>query len=219
MGHVGSSSQTRVEHGPPALGAWTLSHWTTRESPVFFRTTGEMLTPGPQVLIDEGVTGHLTLAHSHLPPLFPHSPALCKFGAGHFSQHPYPHNPKKYLMVEMTPVHVEGCASALSPPLATPSPLPVPPAVGIVPLHCPPWQSGGLGRAVSLSHACHLCEAPQPTVPVDLSATGCWALARFVAAAGKYLPPGAGPSAPQGHSGLVPLSSCPAGVVWLLRWG
>ena len=27
-----------------------------------------MLTPGPQVLIDEGVTGHLTLAHSPLPP-------------------------------------------------------------------------------------------------------------------------------------------------------
>ena len=105
---MGSSSQTRIEYGPPALGAWTLSHWTTRESPVFFRTTGEMLTPGPQALIDEGVTGHLTLAHSHLPPLFPHSPALCKFSAGHFSQHPYPHNPKKYLMAETTPVHGDG---------------------------------------------------------------------------------------------------------------
>lgn len=38
-----------------------LSHWTTRESPVFFRTMGATMTPGPQVLIDEGVTGHLTL--------------------------------------------------------------------------------------------------------------------------------------------------------------
>ena len=31
--HVGSSSLTRIEPGPPALGARTLRHWTTREVP------------------------------------------------------------------------------------------------------------------------------------------------------------------------------------------
>ena len=31
--HVGSSSLTSVEPGPPALGAQSLSHWTTGEVP------------------------------------------------------------------------------------------------------------------------------------------------------------------------------------------
>ena len=31
MGHVESSSTLRITPGPPALGAWSLSHWTTRE--------------------------------------------------------------------------------------------------------------------------------------------------------------------------------------------
>ena len=31
--HMGSSSLTRNQTGPPALGAWSLSHWTTREVP------------------------------------------------------------------------------------------------------------------------------------------------------------------------------------------
>ena len=31
--HVGSSSPTGIEPRPPALGAWSLSHWTTREVP------------------------------------------------------------------------------------------------------------------------------------------------------------------------------------------
>ena len=34
MGHVGSSSPTQASKpGPAALGAWSLSHWTTREAP------------------------------------------------------------------------------------------------------------------------------------------------------------------------------------------
>ena len=31
--HVGSSSLTRHQTHAPALGAWSLSHWTTREVP------------------------------------------------------------------------------------------------------------------------------------------------------------------------------------------
>ena len=69
-------------------------------------------------------------------------------------------------------------------PPAAPSPPPVPTAAGSVLLPCPPRQSqggtrcwrgpggGGLGRAVGLSQACHLCEAPRPTCPASLSATG-----------------------------------------------
>ena len=29
--HMGSSSMTREQTGAPALGAWSLSHWTTRK--------------------------------------------------------------------------------------------------------------------------------------------------------------------------------------------
>ena len=32
--HVGSNSPPGIEPGPPALGAWSLTHWTTREVPV-----------------------------------------------------------------------------------------------------------------------------------------------------------------------------------------
>jgi len=30
---MGFSSPPGMEHGPPALGVWNLSHWTTREVP------------------------------------------------------------------------------------------------------------------------------------------------------------------------------------------
>ena len=33
---VGSSSLARMEPRPPALGAWSLSHWTTRNIPAFW---------------------------------------------------------------------------------------------------------------------------------------------------------------------------------------
>ena len=32
--HVGSSSPTRNRTQPPSLGAWSLTHWTTREVPI-----------------------------------------------------------------------------------------------------------------------------------------------------------------------------------------
>ena len=32
--HAGSSSPPAIEPGPPALGAWSLTHWTTREVPL-----------------------------------------------------------------------------------------------------------------------------------------------------------------------------------------
>ena len=32
--HVGSTSMTRAQTRPSALGAWSLSHWTTRELPI-----------------------------------------------------------------------------------------------------------------------------------------------------------------------------------------
>ena len=40
--HVGSSSLTRDRTWAPALGAWSLSHWTTRQVPVsaFFAPVG-----------------------------------------------------------------------------------------------------------------------------------------------------------------------------------
>ena len=37
--HVGSSSPTRDQTGPPALGAWSLSHWTTSEVLLAFSYT------------------------------------------------------------------------------------------------------------------------------------------------------------------------------------
>ena len=37
--YVGSSSPTRGGTWTPALGAWSLSHWTTREVPLGFRLT------------------------------------------------------------------------------------------------------------------------------------------------------------------------------------
>ena len=33
--HVGSNSQTGIHPRPPALGVWSLSHWTTREVPYY----------------------------------------------------------------------------------------------------------------------------------------------------------------------------------------
>ena len=32
--HVESSSWPGIEHGPPALGAWSLNHWTTKDVPM-----------------------------------------------------------------------------------------------------------------------------------------------------------------------------------------
>ena len=32
--HVESSSWPGIEHGPPALGAWSLNHWTTKHVPM-----------------------------------------------------------------------------------------------------------------------------------------------------------------------------------------
>ena len=34
--HVGSSSLTGIKPGPPALGAQSLSNWTTKEVPPYF---------------------------------------------------------------------------------------------------------------------------------------------------------------------------------------
>ena len=34
--HVRSSSLAKMEPGPPALGVWSLSHWTSRDIPAFW---------------------------------------------------------------------------------------------------------------------------------------------------------------------------------------
>ena len=39
--HVGSSSLIRDRTGPPTLGAWSLSHWTTRGVPASAVSTGK----------------------------------------------------------------------------------------------------------------------------------------------------------------------------------
>ena len=47
--HAGCSSPTRDQTGPPALGAWSLAHWTTREVPyttVHLRKNTEMNLTG-----------------------------------------------------------------------------------------------------------------------------------------------------------------------------